>query len=126
MMPRAGDAGEAFIKRWWRPAMAVQYMLVCVFDFVIFPAVYTTIYSDGGSFHEWKSLTLQGGGLYHAAMGAIVGTYVWQRGQEVMANMGGGSRSVVERTVERSSVVTPASRQGELDGQPAGKSSRAD
>lgn len=99
------DESEAFIKRWWRPAMAVQYMVVCFFDFIIFPGVYAAIYANGGEFHEWRSLTLQGGGLYHAAMGAICGVYAYQKSKELIASMG-VTGSTMERTVERSSMTT--------------------
>ncbi len=108
--------------------MAVQYMIVCLFDFVFFPAFREMHNVSSGSFHEWKSLTLQGGGLYHGAMGAIVGVYAYQKTKEIMASMGASS-STIERTVERSSIVTPADdRTDDKHGdKPAtGKSSRAD
>ena len=85
--------------------MAVQYILVCICDFIIFPGVYAGIYASGGAFHEWRSLTLQGGGLYHGAMGAICGG------------------TTTERVVERSSMTTATQTN---DGAPAQKSGRAD
>jgi hypothetical protein len=36
---------------------------------------------------QWNPLTLQGAGLYHVAMGAILGVAAWSRGQEKMAGM---------------------------------------
>jgi hypothetical protein len=100
-----GERNEAFIKRWWRPAMAVQYMLVCFFDFIIFPGIREAIFARTGDLHEWRSLTLQNGGLYHMAMGAIVGTYVWQKSKEFIASTG-VTGSTTERVVERSSTTT--------------------
>ena len=31
---------------------------------------------------DWQSLTLQGGGLFHIAFGAILGAAAWTRGME--------------------------------------------
>ena len=31
---------------------------------------------------QWQSLTLQGGGLFHIAFGAILGAAAWTRGME--------------------------------------------
>ena len=102
--------------------MAVQYILVCICDFIIFPGVYAGIYASGGAFHEWRSLTLQGGGLYHGAMGAICGVYAYQRTKELLATMG-VSGTTTERVVERSSMTTATQTN---DGAPAQKSGRAD
>jgi len=35
----------------------------------------------------WQPLTLGGGGLYHLAMGAVLGIAAWSRGQEKIANI---------------------------------------
>ena len=35
----------------------------------------------------WNPLTLQGAGLYHLAMGAILGVAAWSRGQEKITAM---------------------------------------
>lgn len=67
---------ETWIKQYWRPAIAWQYFAVCLFDFIVFPAV---------SFHfgvTWKPLTLQESGFYHMSMAAIIGVSAWTRGQE--------------------------------------------
>lgn len=97
---------EPWLKVWWRPAMGIQYILVCVCDFIVFPGIYTGIYASGGSFHEWRPLTLSNGGLYHAAMGAIVGVVAWQRTKEKLASMGAGTTIVTERSSISS--TTPA------------------
>jgi K+ transporter len=33
----------------------------------------------------WQSLTLQNGGFFHIAMGAVLGVAAWTRGQEKLA-----------------------------------------
>lgn len=74
---------DSWIKTRWRPWVAWQYILVCIFDFIIGP-VLTMLYFNysGGEYVQWLPLTLQGGGLYHLAMGAVLGITSWSRGQE--------------------------------------------
>lgn len=61
--------------------MAVQYMIVCLWDFFVAP-IFFAIFNDANHLPPvvWTSLTLQGGGLYHLAMGAILGIAAWTRG----------------------------------------------
>jgi len=72
----------------WRPLMAVMYLLVCVFDFILFPVLWSFLQASyGGSVTQsWMPLTLQGAGLFHLAMGAILGISAWSRGQEKIAS----------------------------------------
>ena len=39
----------------------------------------------GTSTNLWNPLTLQGGGLFHISMGAVLGVAAWTRGQEKLA-----------------------------------------
>lgn len=76
---------DAWFYNQWRPAMAWQYLFVCLFDFVFAP-ILLGIYSwYSGEYHAWEPLSLHGGGLYHLSMGAIVGVTSWSRGKEKMA-----------------------------------------
>lgn len=74
---------EHWLKSWWRPLMAIQYMVVCLFDFILGP-IMTMIYFGlaSKSYVPWVPLTLQGGGLYHVSMGAVVGLTAWTRSTE--------------------------------------------
>lgn len=76
---------DHWIKHFWRPAMAVQYFFICFFDFMFAP-IFLTIYCSAMNvpYIKWVPLTLEGGGLYHLAMGAILGISAWSRGQEKM------------------------------------------
>jgi hypothetical protein len=67
----------------WRSLMAMQYLVVCIFDFIIFPILlgWYSIYTHS-TYQAWVSLTLQSGGLYHIAMGAICGVTSWAKSQE--------------------------------------------
>lgn len=71
--------------RKWRPAMAWMYLVVCLFDFIVGPIFYAWFAwktKDFSSFGGWEPLTIQGGGLFHLAMGGILGITAWGRTQE--------------------------------------------
>jgi hypothetical protein len=75
---------ESWVKQYWRPLMAYQYFWVCLFDFFLAP-VGTAILSamfTGIPYVPWVPITLQQGGFYHLAMGAIIGVTSWTRGKE--------------------------------------------
>ena len=74
---------EEAIKRYWRPAMAWQYFIVCLFDFMIGPIFYTYVQLGSNQpLHQWTPMTLNSGGLYHIAMGGMIGIYTWVRSLE--------------------------------------------
>ena len=68
----------------WRPAMGWLYMLTCFFDFVLFPILWSMLQAvQGGQVtNQWQPLTLQGAGLYHIAMGAVLGIAAYGRTKE--------------------------------------------
>lgn len=69
------------IRRFWRPAMAWLYFLICAADFIVYPSL---IFYMGGTV-QWDPITLKGGGLFHLAMGGIVGITAWSRSFEKLA-----------------------------------------
>jgi hypothetical protein len=72
----------------WRPAMGWSYLAVCLWDFLIAPMfVFWWAHKTGTTYQPWKPITIAEGGLYHVAMGAIVGVTAWSRGQEKMARV---------------------------------------
>ena len=75
---------ENWMNSKWRPAMGWMYMIICTFDFIIFPILWSMLQAvnQGSVTIPWQPLTLQGAGLFHMAMGAIVGVTAWSRGQE--------------------------------------------
>ena len=76
-----------FINSKWRPMMAVIYMLTCLTDFVVFPVLWSVLQAlfHGTVTSQWAPLTLQGAGLYHIAMGAVLGLAAYGRSQEKIA-----------------------------------------
>jgi len=90
---------ESWIQKKWRPMMAVMYMCVCACDFILFPIMFTVVQFwevsiQNDAFRQWQPLTLQGGGLFHMAMGAVLGITAWSRGQEKMAGVSSGPQPI--------------------------------
>lgn len=73
-----------WINKKWRPAMGWMYMLTCTVDFVLFPVLWSLLQamSKGQVTSQWQPLTLQGAGLYHIAMGAVLGIAAYGRTKE--------------------------------------------
>lgn len=73
-----------WINKKWRPAMGWMYMLTCTVDFVVFPVLWSLLQalSKGQVTSQWQPLTLQGAGLYHIAMGAVLGIAAYGRTKE--------------------------------------------
>jgi hypothetical protein len=83
---------EDWMNSKWRPMMGWMYMLVCTMDMVIFPILWSLLQTMTHSpITQWQPLTLQGAGLFHIAMGAVLGIAAFGRTQEKLggANNGG-------------------------------------
>jgi hypothetical protein len=86
---------EDWMNSKWRPAMGWVYMMTCTADFVIFPILWSVLQSisHGQVTSQWQPLTLQGAGLYHIAMGAVLGLAAFGRTQEKIAGANNGGLS---------------------------------
>jgi hypothetical protein len=84
---------EDWMNTKWRPMMGWMYMIVCITDFVLFPVLWSMVQTihGGNVTSQWNPITLQGAGLFHLAMGAVLGIAAFGRTQEKMvgANNGG-------------------------------------
>ena len=84
---------EDWMNSKWRPMMGWLYMAVCAFDFVLFPILWSLLHAvtHSATITQWQPLTLQGAGLFHIAMGAVLGIAALGRTQEKLqgANNGG-------------------------------------
>lgn len=67
----------------WRPAIGWAYIAIVLFDFIIGPSllIWVSVLNETDPV-LWTSLTLSNGGIFHAAIGAILGVTAWTRGQE--------------------------------------------
>jgi hypothetical protein len=83
---------EDWMNSKWRPMMGWMYMVVCMMDMVVFPILWSLLQTLTHSpITQWNPLTLQGAGLFHIAMGAVLGIAAFGRTQEKLngANNGG-------------------------------------
>ena len=73
--------------------MGWMYMLVCTMDFVGFPILWSLLQGldHGNVSSQWQPLTLQGAGLFHIAMGAVIGISAYGRTQEKLGGAAGPS-----------------------------------
>lgn len=84
---------EDWMNSKWRPMMGWSYMATCITDFVIFPVLWSVLQSisKGQVNMQWQPITLQGAGLYHIAMGAVLGIAAYGRTKEKLDGVAGGS-----------------------------------
>lgn len=82
-----GKHYEDWMNRKWRPLMGYMYMFVCLADFFVFPIGWSVLQAmaSGTVTMQWAPITLQGAGLFHVAMGAVLGIAAWSRGNEKLA-----------------------------------------
>ena len=85
---------EDWMNAKWRPMMGWMYMVVCMMDMVVFPILWSLLQTlTHTQITQWNPLTLQGAGLFHIAMGAVLGIAAFGRTQEKLngANNGGAA-----------------------------------
>lgn len=103
---------EDWMNSKWRPMMGWTYMITCMFDFVIAPLLWSLLQSisKGQVQVQWQPLTLQGAGLFHISMGAILGIAAYGRTQEKLngANNGGLNSPSNVGTTYVAPAATPA------------------
>jgi hypothetical protein len=84
---------EDWMNTKWRPMMGWSYMLTCIADFVAFPILWSLVQmiGEGKVEMQWQPITLQGAGLYHIAMGAVLGIAAFGRTQEKLNDKAGAT-----------------------------------
>ena len=66
--------------------MGWMYMLICLLDMAVFPVLWSLLQAvQHVPITQWNPLTLQGAGLFHIAMGAVLGISAFGRTQEKLA-----------------------------------------
>ena len=94
-MSDAEKKKEDWMQSKWRPMMGWMYMLVCTMDMVIFPILWSLLQTTTGTtITQWQPLTLQGAGLFHIAMGAVLGIAAFGRTQEKLGGANNGGAAV--------------------------------
>jgi hypothetical protein len=77
---------EDWMQKKWRPAMGWMYMGICTLDMAVFPVLWALLQMfQNTAITQWQPLTLQGAGLFHIAMGAVLGIAAFGRTQEKLA-----------------------------------------
>jgi hypothetical protein len=91
---------EDWMNSKWRPMMGWMYMVVCMMDMVIFPILWSLLQTFTHSpITQWNPLTLQGAGLFHIAMGAVLGIAAFGRTQEKLGGANNGGLQPVAQSV---------------------------
>lgn len=105
-MSEAEKKKDDWMNTKWRPMMGWSYMLTCISDFVLFPVLWSLVQviAGGEVKTQWNPITLQGAGLYHIAMGAVLGIAAYGRTQEKVA----GASTVSTTVPSTPTVSTPA------------------
>lgn len=90
---------EDWMNSKWRPMMGWVYMGTCFVDFVLFPILWSLLQAVlKQPVTQWQPLTLQGAGLYHIAMGAVLGIAAMGRTQEKLAGANNGGAATATPT----------------------------
>ena len=91
---------EDWMNAKWRPMMGWIYMLTCVTDFIIFPVLWSILQAAlKQPVTAWQPITLQGAGLFHLSMGAIIGVAAFGRTQEKLAGANNGGMQPLGQSV---------------------------
>jgi hypothetical protein len=94
----------------WRPMMGWMYMLVCMFDMILFPILWSLLQTVTHTpITQWNPLTLQGAGLFHIAMGAVLGIAAFGRTQEKLNGANNGGATVPAPSSNFTAPSAPAS-----------------
>ena len=103
---------EDWMNSKWRPMMGWTYMITCIFDFVVAPILWSLTQSlfHGSVQTQWQPLTLQGAGLYHIAMGAVLGIAAYGRTQE---KLGGANNGGISLPPNAGTTYTPPTAVGQ-------------
>ena len=93
------SGGTEWMQKLWRPAMGWMYMIICLADMIVFPVLWSLLQAvTHTAITQWNPLTLQGAGLFHIAMGAVLGISAFGRTQEKLAGTAANPTSTPSTT----------------------------
>ena len=109
----------------WRPMMGWMYMLICLLDMAVFPVLWALWQGiNHAPITQWNPLTLQGAGLFHIAMGAVLGISAFGRTQEKLAGTAANPTATSQTITNNTNMSgVPAGMQGGMGGGFGGASS---
>jgi hypothetical protein len=116
-----GGSAE-WMQKYWRPAMGWMYMLICLLDMAVFPVCWSLLQA---MMHmpitQWNPLTLQGAGLFHIAMGAVLGISAFGRTQEKLAGTAANPTATSQTMTNNTNMSgVPTGMQGGMGGMQGG------
>jgi len=116
-MAQEKDNAE-WMQKLWRPAMGWMYMLICMADMIVFPVLWALWQGiNHVPITQWNPLTLQGAGLFHIAMGAVLGISAFGRTQEKLAGTAANPTSTSQTMTSNTNMSgVPAGMQGGMGG----------
>jgi hypothetical protein len=99
-MSESDKKKEDWMNAKWRPAMGWIYMITCITDFILFPILWSILQASlKQPVTAWQPITLQGAGLFHLSMGAIIGIAAFGRTQEKLAGANNGGMQPIGQSV---------------------------
>ena len=118
MSTEKNEASTEWMQKLWRPAMGWMYMLICLLDMAVFPILWSLLQA---MMHvpitQWNPLTLQGAGLFHIAMGAVLGISAFGRTQEKLAGTAANPTATSQTMTTNTNMSgVPAGMQGGMGG----------
>jgi hypothetical protein len=101
VMSTSEQKKEDWMNTKWRPMMGWMYMAVCTCDFILFPVLWSVLHASlhTANMSQWNPLTLQGAGLFHIAMGAVLGIAAFGRTQEKLSGAERGGMQPLAQSV---------------------------
>lgn len=96
------DKDNSWLQHFWRPMMGWMYMLICFADMIVFPVLWSLlqVFNNQPQVTQWDPLTLRGAGLFHIAMGAVLGIAAFGRTQEKLAGTAVNPISTAQTTTQ--------------------------
>jgi len=111
---------EDWMQTMWRPAMGWLYMLICFLDMAVFPVLWALWQGwNHAPITQWNPLTLQGAGLFHIAMGAVLGIAAFGRTQEKLAGTAANPTATAQ-TMTTNTIGVPGGMGGGFGGSVGG------
>jgi len=112
------SGGAEWMQKLWRPAMGWMYMIICLADMLVFPVLWSLLQA---MMHmpitQWNPLTLQGAGLFHIAMGAVLGISAFGRTQEKLAGTAANPTATSQSMTNNTNMAgVPAGMAGGMGG----------